>query len=631
MLPLPHRRSFCTGVASGLFALFSSLVMAAPPGSITLTAGRIEAAPACDPLKQTIDVDFRIADFQGDGSWNNVSLAAAEGSIAIGQCGNASGFYGAGVNDGNPDNPNIQKSEALLVDFSGAGGNGAFDVTGMFAGNMVSSGNGETCAVTLTLIDDSEQTFVFSRKNPLNTQSPGPNPNNEFFVPFVDTTRADAQPLRITAARVTATSGDCSVIGFTNNPVYFAEGNCKQGQPVTANCSAQLAQGISLEIENTIGNLIGTLYKQGVVIALDDRPFCLGQAAVPEILPVDLNGDGTPDVAIPETHCGIPDALGNPEIHFLILDSEVEIEADGIQMLFEDGDAQELGFVCTSDDPAKRPQILHVPNNMVANPGNDYYRMPAGVEEMPYLAPYPLPYGSGYVDTVAVDVDGQAVQVPLTREITIGPCGSTRGYRDPSVFVSHVRHALPPDTYSAGDPLDASISAFYRDLFILSLDRLEQNVNTVFACIDRYGTAQSTLQYYLSHIRENFSKDKYVDAAAYLQGFLARIKDPTSQLYDELLVCYYDLDFDFSLGPVTASVTPYVDEDDNPTFGDPLIPANVIGHLQADLLHMLWLIYSGTGMYPPAGAPGTVPSTACELPYFGAPSSGPGPDCQAPQ
>ncbi len=591
-------RPFIASVAAASFFLIP-LQSQSAPGTSTLVPGTPRSAPACDPYNPTIDIDFRIADFQS-GHWNNVSISSDVETLTLDTCASPADpdADGVGIDSGSPPLPGVDKGETFIMDLQSADGTAAFDVSGMYVSNFVTAGNGETCEVTLTHLDDTTSTFTFSRKNPLNYPTPAgdANPNNEFLVNFV----ADGEdPLRITRATVTASSGDCNILGFTNNPVVFDSGDCQADDlPVPGQqdpCTSTLAQGVKLDIEAN-EDMVGILYKEGVVIVDDPRDYCKGLAAAPEALPIDLNGGGA-DLMIPAQYCGYPSS--DPKIHFLVLRSEVEINADVVQMILQDGDSPE--YACTSDDPARRPQVLHLPNNMNSDNGP----LAGPLDEIPYFDPS----GSGAIHA-------STDNIPLPREATIGPCGSFRSTTDGySIFAYHLRHALPEMTYTVGDPADLALENFNRSQFELGLARLQAYVDLVFPCIDRYGTGQSTLQYYLNFISDRYAQDKFEDVVYYIQGFLARLEDPTSHLYEDLRGCYYDLEFEAY--PISETSTAFVEEDPDPTPGaNALVPANAIGHLRADLEHLLWLSYTGAGLLHE-----DVPSSNTCLPYFGCPET----------
>ncbi|MFV8816610.1 hypothetical protein [Haliea sp. E17] len=568
-----------------------------------LTKGTPMSAPPCDPDNPTIDIDFRTSAFK-DFEWGIVHLSALGGDLTADTCdqppypappGYDIDADGVGIDSGRPYLAGVEKGETLLVNIANAANDpnvvaAAFDVTGMWVSDFVVSGNGETCEVTLDEYGGGQSTFTFSRKNPANYPNPDPsdtNPNNEFLVPFVG---PDDPPLRITGATVTATSGDCGVIGFTNNPVVFQAGDCQQGSTADA-CSAELAKGVKLDV-HARENFVGTIYKQGVFIADDTRGYCGDGDVKPAPVPlyVDLTGNGKPDFVVPEDYCGYPS--DDPKIQFLVLKSDLEIDADVIEMIIEDGDDPD--YACRSPDPARRPQVLQVPNNIYSDgtPTTPPY------DEIPYLN------SDGMID---LDPNG----VPAPREATVGPCGSTRPSRGGvSIFAYQLRHALPEATYTVGDDTDAELSDFYHKLFNQGLTHIEEYVQTVFPCINRNGTAQSTLQYYLNHIRDNYERDKFDDVAGYILGFLERLDDPGSHLYEDLRGCYFDLAF--TAYPISEANTPFTEDD----LGDESVPANTIGHLKAELKHLLWLTYTGTGLLYDE-----VPASDTCLPYFGCPST----------
>ncbi len=592
-------------VSAGLgvvFLLFAFQVSAAPkPDDYNNEPMKFDFA--CIDDEPQIDLDFRLDVFDPQLSpdepnvskWKNVRVEAFGGSLDWNGC-DADGLPGFGIGgDGY-----IERGETLVIDLVGAENapeTNTFDVDGMWVGFKLDyKGNSEVCEVTLNEYGGTSKTYPVIWDNADNAVADeGANPNHEVLINF-----EGADPRRIVRAEITGTSGLCRVIGFTNSPIRFGEdegdSQCPPppGEPEDA-CKFKLAQGFTFEAEFA-NKVEGDLYKQGVTVisdGQDDRDHCVNGLTLAELQPgneleplrVDVDADGVPDVDIPGEFCGIADDNGDRFVNVLVIRSTLEVEADILKLRIENAP----GFDCKepSDvgfDPLHREVVLRAPNNLeyFEPDPNDVFHF----QEIPHL----IELEEGWADYEGNTTDG-GIEIPVVaRNISVNECGSFRG-NGFSLFPHHLTLVGPAE----GVDEEAFVYALHKRLSERTLHELEVYAEAIRPCMDRYGTGQSSLQYYLNLIRNNFDRENYSRMVGNINEFIGRLEDPNSHLYLDLVSCNFDLAYNaypFSLDGQNESDTPFIEPPDPEgatTAGPYEVWSNATGYLRAQLRHLLWL------------------------------------------
>lgn len=521
-------------------------------------------APGGDPKT---DIDLRVFeplsnDPETAYAWKNAVLQAAPGS-KLAPLG-TDGCLGFGVDSGKPANLEIERGEKINLSFTPApGGTYAFDITGVYLSLLDDrSGPGSTCLVTLTTIDNDVTAYSISRDS-----TPLPDSDGNVFLfnfPLVEPDPEPGEealplPIRITGAEVTAVKGDCGVIGFANNPLEFGGDN---GISCAVNnedprCHNRLAQEIELDASFNEA-VVGMLFKEGVTVVRDDRPDCRNYHPTNPgpSLPIDVDNDSRPDLFIPPEYCGVGTP---PVIKVLALRSTLQIDADVIDLLFDDN-----GTCETPGAPEDRLLALRWPNNLLSGVVDSNPPQPDNppFDEIPYLRPADAPEsGVTFDDT----------RVP--RGIAVPGCGSFRGNAF-SLLAYNMTHAS---------------AAVYPVLVKRRLDDLELYVSTLEPCIDRYGVANSTLKTYVNLIHDNYENQRYGKMVDFIIDFTEELRDQSSNLYTELQSCSFDRGFtDYPFVASGESGSPFSNQNSVPEPNDP-VPANAIGTLRAQLENLRWL------------------------------------------
>lgn len=590
------------GIALAFIAaggMVSTATAAPKPSAVPAAFQQPRPAPA-----SLIDIDFRrdgLNYFAGLEAWavsgstatlDRFQVEASGGDLTQNRdCTDPLSFSPDGFGVGNivvgkdcDDDLGSKESLTLSVTQLQAGGAvRAFDTRGLWLAGVTDDKGGEGGQVVFTGVDPADvKIFSFSWKD-ITSDPASPNDNNEFYVGFGET-------VRFTKAVVTSTSGAFSVIGFYSEPiVLFGNTQCindpdpdgvQDPEGNSSGCKAEEAKNLYLNLEPSTGGpgdkgVTGTEYKRGTYEGVDPRPQCQPEYATDptmqlpfeqwQPLPINLAGDGEPEVILKPWQCGYPKVPGGLPYYTVVeIDgSELQIQEDTIEAVFKDDEnllpESEWQYWCRSLDPYRRPRLGSVPID------GDFM---APYDEIPVLA-------------------GDGSFIREMQDTTSGPCNGGR-------FSSGGRSYLLIVVNPAGTD--------YVTVLQERIDRLDEFVQQLFPCLQE--GVNASLVDNARGIGNTFAQGKYDQTVDGLKQMKATAL--SNPLLDSIGAgaCYFDMDEGQYLAqgeyppPNTDGIE--VPGSDPARFKD----ANAVGYLLSQIEHLAWTIITVLDPY----GDGTIPA-----------------------